>query len=153
MLHKKTHKSVPILMILRYHPHVVIKKGIVHIPLYPSLSRCRCRHFSRLPCQLPEFVRLHVIPRIIHRRKVSLSRLNEKGAESTLIYAYFMSGVIKKHFLTLTIYFFSSFMLNSAILFVLLRSETDISFIEQSIQNNITSGESSGRKCFSVYQD
>ena len=45
--------------------------------------------------------------------------------ESTLIYAYFMSGVIKKHFLTLTIYFFSSFMLNSAKLFVLLRSETD----------------------------
>ena len=96
MLHKEVHQPVTILMILRYHPQVVIKKGIVHIPLYPSLSRSRCRHFSRLPCQLPESVRLHVIPQIIHRRKVSLSRLNEKGAESTLIYAYFMSGVIKK---------------------------------------------------------
>ena len=62
MLHKKIHQLVPILPILRYHPQVVIKKSIAHIPLYPSLSRRRCRHFPLFPNQLPEFVRLHVIP-------------------------------------------------------------------------------------------
>ena len=77
---------MPILPILRYHPQVVIKKSIVHIPLNPSLTRRRCRHFPALPCQLPEFVRLHVIPWIIHRREVLLSRLHEEGAESAIIY-------------------------------------------------------------------
>ena len=86
MLHKKIHQLVPILPILRYHPQVVIKKSIAHIPLYPPLTRSRCRHFPTLPRQLPEFVRLHVIPWVIHRREVLLPRLHEEGAESALVY-------------------------------------------------------------------
>ncbi len=62
MLHKEVHQPVTIFMILRYHPQVVIKKGIVHIPLYPSLSRCRCRHFSCFPCQLPKLIKESRIP-------------------------------------------------------------------------------------------
>ena len=64
-------------------------------------------------------------PRLMHYEIYTLTPPQSSNIESALIYAYFMSGVIKKHFLTLTIYFFSSFMLNSAKLFVLLRSETD----------------------------
>ena len=64
-------------------------------------------------------------PRLMHYEIYTPTPPQSSNIESALIYAYFMSGVIKKHFLTLTIYFFSSFMLNSAKLFVLLRSETD----------------------------
>ena len=68
-------------------------------PSSVKLARCRTHKVALLSLLGAWVSRLRLMHNVIKRPTPPLS----SNIEIALIYAYFMSGVIKKHFLTLTI--------------------------------------------------